>query len=157
MSSTQAPSGATQSLIHLPHWPYRRHFHGARIVWPGTRLEQLDLLAGIPRFAVVADQARLVIERVALAGGTGHEQLNDALGFRGEVRSGEQSVGIKQTGQGDSAESAAELPQKLPAISVVDAAVNAGIACRHGFASLCPLTLNPSPPSTGERGANVNR
>jgi hypothetical protein len=46
------------------------------------RLEQLDLLARVPRLAVIADEPGLVVERVALAGRPGHEQLDHPLGPR---------------------------------------------------------------------------
>jgi hypothetical protein len=42
--------------------------------------------------------------------------LHDTLGLGCEVRSSEQSIGIKQTRQGDAAKSTAELPEELPAI-----------------------------------------
>jgi hypothetical protein len=35
MSSTTAPSGATQSLTHFPDWPYCRQPHGEASVLPG--------------------------------------------------------------------------------------------------------------------------
>src|SRR5262249_25910217 len=115
--------------------PFPRRLH--RLA--GTGLEQFDLLAGIPLLAVIAYKARLVVEGVALAGGTGHEQLNDTLRLGSEVRpaerSGEQSLLNQQARQGDAAKSAAELPEELPAISVANAAVHVRIA-RHQAVSV---------------------
>ena len=81
MSSTQPARCGTRSLIHWPHWPYCRHFQGLVITAPGHALEQLDLAAGIELLAVLADQGGFVVERVALAGRAGHEQLDDAPGL----------------------------------------------------------------------------
>ena len=47
--------------------PRARHHH------TGVALEQLDLFAGIQLLAGMLDQSRLVVERVALARGAGHE------------------------------------------------------------------------------------
>ena len=92
MSSTHSARCGTRSLIHLPHWPYCFQSHGLFMHGAGTALEQLDLLAGIERLAVPLDQLRLVVERVALAGGARHEELHDALGLgrwcRPPLRSG---------------------------------------------------------------------
>ena len=41
---------------------------------------------GRQRLAFELRQLRLVIEQIELAGGAGHEQVNDALGLRREVR-----------------------------------------------------------------------
>jgi len=102
----------------LPPAPGAFH-HGA-----GRALEQFDMAAGVERLTVAADQLRLVIESVALAGGPGHEHLHDALGFRGMVQSavqlgpwrvGEQAVVAEQPGHGDAAEPAAGLPEEVAA------------------------------------------
>ena len=51
--------------------------HGA-----GTALKQFDFLAGIERLAIAFDQFGLIVERVALAGRAGHEELDDSPGLR---------------------------------------------------------------------------
>ena len=45
----------------------------------GIGLKQLDAAAGIERLPVAANQLRLVVECIALARGTGHEELDDTL------------------------------------------------------------------------------
>ena len=124
MSSTQPARCGTRSLIHLPHWPCCFHVHGLFMHAPGRALEQLDLAAGVELLAVPLDQRRLVVERVALAGRAGHEQLHDPLGpgpvmqaaVRGRRaaggRGGEQPLAPEQVRQGDAAQTAAGVPEK---------------------------------------------
>jgi hypothetical protein len=49
----------------------------------GIALKEFDFAAGIELLAVTLDEFGFVIKRVALAGGTGHEELHDALGLGG--------------------------------------------------------------------------
>src|SRR5689334_18986501 len=53
-------------------FPVPRTFHAH----PGIALEQFNLPAGIEFFSVATDQFRLVIEHIALARGTRHEELD---------------------------------------------------------------------------------
>jgi hypothetical protein len=94
----------------------------------GIALEQLDLAAGIELLPTALDQPRLVVERVALTGRAGHEQLHDAARLRAMMqaavefrarfgRVGEQTLLPEQMHHGDAAQAAAEAPQKLAAIN----------------------------------------
>ena len=47
----------------------------------GVALEQLHLLAGVEGQVRLLDERGLVVEGIDLAGGSGHEQLDDALGL----------------------------------------------------------------------------
>ena len=120
MSSTQDARWGTRPLTHLPHWPCCFQSQGLAITAPGLLWKQLDFAAGIELLAVALDQLRLVVEGVALAGGAGHEELHDALGFRRMMQAngciGEQSRFAQQLGEGDSAETAAVLPEKISAV-----------------------------------------
>jgi hypothetical protein len=49
-------------------------------------LEKLDLFARIKFLAMALQEFRFVIERVALAGGSGHEELNNPFGARAMVQ-----------------------------------------------------------------------
>src|SRR6516225_7682148 len=49
-------------------------------------LEQFHFAAGVELLAGAFDELRLVIKRVALAGGAGHEELHDTFGAGGMVQ-----------------------------------------------------------------------
>ena len=51
----------------------------------GIGLKEFDFLAGVPFLAGLGNEAGFVVECVALAGGTGHEELDYALGTGGVV------------------------------------------------------------------------
>ena len=72
--------------------PRRGHDH-ARIA-----LEEFHFLAGVEGLAGLLREEGLVIEGIALAGGAGHEQLDDALGARGMMKAfaepGAESCGV---------------------------------------------------------------
>ncbi len=91
---------------------------------------------------MIFEETRLEVERIALAGGAGHEELHDTPGLRSEVRpglrSGEQSLLIEETCQGDAAESAAELPEELTAIRVASPAMSFGIASHEASSHIAP-------------------
>ena len=80
MSSTQRRQVRNEiadplaALAVLPPFPRAGH-HGA-----GLALEQLDLAPRVELLAVLLDQRRLIVKRVALAGRARHEQVNDSLG-----------------------------------------------------------------------------
>ncbi len=95
---------------------------GACHAGAGITLKQLDLLAGVERLAVELDQLGLVVERVALAGGAGHEHLHDAFGFRrmvhadrhfGRLRIGQHAAIGQKLRQRNAAQAAAQFPQEL--------------------------------------------
>ena len=94
----------------------------------GVTLEQLHFAAGVEFLPVALDERGLVIERVALAGGARHEQLHNPLRLGAmmqaavEIRAagrgrGEQAVLAEQGSHRNSAESAAETPEKFPAVN----------------------------------------
>src|SRR5262249_14007182 len=95
----------------------------------GVALEQLDAAAGVELLAVTADQLRLVVEGIDLAGGAGHEQLHDAPGPGAVVQAAievrarrgprpvrEQALPAEQMGQGDAAEPAPGSPEESAAV-----------------------------------------
>ena len=139
MSSTHSARCGTRSLIHLPALAVLLPAPGAGQARAGKALKQLDLFARIERLAVALDQLGLVVERVALAGGAGHEQLDDPLGLGPMMQAavqigapgprpgiGQQSAFAQQRGQRDAAQSAAEIPEKLAP------AARRSHAIRHG-------------------------
>src|SRR5262245_54575459 len=97
--------------------PIPRAFH----VRPGIALEELQRPARVEWSAVTANQRRLVIEGVALAGRTGHEKLHDPprLGgmmqpaWRWPAGAGEQVILRQKTRQRYAAKTAARLPEEL--------------------------------------------
>jgi hypothetical protein len=80
------------------------------------------MFSEVTGLAVVLDQCGFKIEEVEMAGGSGHEELDDAFGawrvMQGlGVRSradGEGVVVAEERGEGDAAQSAAGIPQELP-------------------------------------------
>ena len=144
MSSTQLgqvrhqvadPLAALAVLLPLP---------GALHHAPGRALEQLDLAAGVELLAVLLDQQRLVVERVALAGRARHEQLrrpaSPCAGWcsppfhsgRGRAqaprRSRQQALRAEQVRQGDAAEAAAGSPEEFGERSIHGSRVSIGTA-----------------------------
>src|SRR5207253_31162 len=75
-----------------------------------TALEEFDLLARVPRLAGALLKLRLIVEQVEVAGGSCHEELDDALGLGRKLwRRGTR----EQRSEGDAAEAAAGVPEKL--------------------------------------------
>ena len=80
------------------------------------------MFAEVTGLAVVLDQFWFKIEEVEMAGGSGHEELDDAFGawrvMQGvRLRSradGEGVVVAEERGEGDSTQSAAGIPEELP-------------------------------------------
>jgi hypothetical protein len=57
--------------------------------WAETVLEGFDWFAEVARLAVASDEFGFEVEQVEVAGGPGHEELDDAFGARGVLREGE--------------------------------------------------------------------
>jgi hypothetical protein len=57
--------------------------------WAETVLEGFDGFAEVARLAVASDEFGFEVEKVEVAGGTGHEELDDAFRARGVLREGE--------------------------------------------------------------------
>jgi hypothetical protein len=110
--------------------PIPRAFHHRA----GVALKQLHLAARIEFLAATFDEFGFVIEGVALAGATVHEELDDAFDFGAvvetavEVGAGDgasirgrdggvskQILAAQQMGKGDAAEAAAETPEEFAA------------------------------------------
>ncbi len=73
------------SLSILPALAVRLEIEDRPQPRPEPVLERLDGLAEVGRLAVPLDQFGLVVEQVDVAGGPGHEQVNDPLRLRGVV------------------------------------------------------------------------
>jgi hypothetical protein len=81
------------------------------------------MFAEVTGLAVVLDQFWFKIEEVEMAGGSGHEELDDAFGARrvmqgvrlGSRADGEGVVVAEERGEGDSTQSAAGIPEELAA------------------------------------------
>ena len=71
----------------MPHWPCWANLNGLRISAPAL-CEELDLAGDLVevRLAVVLVERRLGIEQIHLARAAVHEQVDDGLGLRREVR-----------------------------------------------------------------------
>ncbi len=89
-------------------------------------LKRFDGLAEVAGLAVPLHQLGLEVEEVEMAGGPGHEELNDALRPRGELRSaecgmrngggdfaGNRLFRSKQASEREAAKAAAAVPEKL--------------------------------------------
>jgi len=108
---------------------------------PGAEaiLERLDRFAEVGGLAMPAFEFGFVIEEIDMAGGPGHEELDDPFGAGGAMghiaagpqapqgaggggltlgRAGifEQPLGVQQPGEGDPGEALPDLPQAVPTI-----------------------------------------
>ena len=130
MSSTHAGQVRhAGSLTHLPHWPCCFQAQGLCITRRATLWNSSTLPPGSNFWPLPLDQLRLVVERVDLAGGAGHEELDDALGL-GRVVQAAVEVGprlrrragrrAEQVRQRDAAQAAAGLPEELAAVELAD-------------------------------------
>jgi hypothetical protein len=91
-------------------------------------LKQLYLSSGIERLAMALYQLWLVIECIDLAGGPGHEELDDSPGSGAMMKTAvqlrpafaffraKQAVMAQQMSQRNAAKAAGCAPEKLPAI-----------------------------------------
>src|SRR3954447_6502815 len=98
--------------------PFPRAFHA---IFRGA-LKEFNFPARIEFLAMPPDQFGLIVERIALARGSGHEQLHDAPGFRAVVNApvefgfcwlktlGQQSIGGQQMCQRDSSQPSTKAP-----------------------------------------------
>src|SRR5215831_5911602 len=96
--------------LKFPHW-----------FQPRTKsvLKRFDVLAKIRFLPMPFDQFRFEIKQVDMAGSPGHEQLDDALGLRREVRKPVYYFALaacfanQKTGEGNAAKPAAGAPKEI--------------------------------------------
>jgi len=94
---------------------------------PGAEavLERFDAFAEVRRLAVALDEFRLEVEEIDVAGAAGHEELDNAFGPGGVVKTairarlpriGEKTFAAEERGERDAAEPAARVEQELTTI-----------------------------------------
>ncbi len=124
------PFRGTSSLTSMPVWPCLRYLNGEGSILPSRRLQAVGFARIRARLAVVLVQVRLGVERVDVRRPAVHEQEDDALGPRREVRrlgrqrvaivgqrwrGGEQAGVAQHAGQAHGAEPAADAGEDVAA------------------------------------------
>src|SRR5687767_5032140 len=105
--------------------PFPRALHDGT----GIALEEFNLAPWIELFATLLNHQRLVVERIHLTGGTGHEELHDALGFGSMVQAAiqiwtrfqikcvrQQSRTSEEMGQSNTTQASSPVPEKLATV-----------------------------------------
>ena len=123
---------------HLARLTVRLEFPGRREGRARAALEEFDGFTWIPFLAVLLLKQRFVVPHVDVAGCTGHEELDDALGLGRGVqdaaggRGGEEGFVSEQAREGDAAEAAAGGEQEVTAVHGGDAGLTMVRGVVHG-------------------------